>query len=641
MAKKKRPPARKARAQPGKGAAGKRPQAGPAKRGAAAPDGSGELWDRAYHEGPVAMAVLNRDFRFLRANAAFCRLMGYPENRLQSLTFTHLTHPDHVEKDVAEVVRLAKGEIPCYRTEKRYLRSDGNPLWASVVISAVRDPGGAFLNYLAMVLDITEAKRRETEVAEREYRFRSVIEETREGILLTDEEGKLLAWNREMQRISGIGAPAALGRPLWEVQYEALAPDQKKTMSVGMLHMIYADILAKGASPILNRYIEDQILRPDGSSVAVEAILFPIRTERGFLISGIMQDVGGRRLIENALSESEHRYRTLVENSLEGIAILRQGAVVFANPAMLRILGLPDRSEITGRAFADWVTPEFLPALRERLEIAERRVLPPDHCEFRARRQDGALRECEVACSGLTLEGEYFVQLSVRDVTESRLSESRLRASLAEKEVLLRELYHRTKNNMQVISAMMNLHARASTDAAFIALCRDMEARIQSMALVHQKLYQGRSLSSIRIREYAQELCALLRTSYRAPEERIAVSCEVEDLLFPIDLAIPCGLVLSELLSNSFKHAFPGDRRGTIRVGLARSVQGLIEIRFRDDGAGFPDGFDPMRDGHMGLQGLSGIVGHQLGGRVRFEPGPGVSCVLQFPEKGAAGSAPP
>jgi PAS domain S-box-containing protein len=165
-------------------------------------------------------------------------------------------------------------------------------------------------------------------LAESERRFRSVVEELREGVFLTDEKGSVTLWNREMQRISGMETARVMGRFLWDVQYEVLSAAQKLKMNPGVLRMVFTELLTKGVSPVINRSMEELIERADGTKVTVEARLFPIQTERGFLISGIMQQIGDGKPAENALAEAETRFRALVENwqaSLREIGAAHRG----------------------------------------------------------------------------------------------------------------------------------------------------------------------------------------------------------------------------------------------------------------------------------------------------------------------------
>jgi two-component sensor histidine kinase len=208
-------------------------------------------------------------------------------------------------------------------------------------------------------------------------------------------------------------------------------------------------------------------------------------------------------------------------------------------------------------------------------------------------------------------------------------AEGKVRTALAEKETLLRELYHRTKNNMQVVSSLLLLNSRELDAEAPKAVFKDVINKIGAMSLVHQKLYESKDLSNIGLREYIGELVSLLAKSYGASAERVDFHLDIEDLTMPIDAAVPCGLVISEIVSNSLKHAFPGDRRGRISIGLKGSSEDL-ELTISDDGVGLPEGFDRAFQGRMGMKTLFTMVEHQLRGAIEFRSEGGLYYTIRF-----------
>ncbi len=214
-------------------------------------------------------------------------------------------------------------------------------------------------------------------------------------------------------------------------------------------------------------------------------------------------------------------------------------------------------------------------------------------------------------------EGEvkgYYVL--VIDNTDRKHAEEQIKSSLKEKEALIREVYHRTKNNMQVIIAMLHLQTQSIEDENVLQMFKEMEHRIKTMALVHEKLYQAKDLSRIDLKEYFNDLLSLLVRSYRDLSGGIRINKDMDSVSVTIDSAIPCGLVINELISNSFKHAFPGDRKGEIKVGLKSKDDGGLEIRVSDDGVGMPDGFDYRKTGSMGLKSVISLTEHQLQGEL-------------------------
>ncbi len=216
-------------------------------------------------------------------------------------------------------------------------------------------------------------------------------------------------------------------------------------------------------------------------------------------------------------------------------------------------------------------------------------------------------------------------------------AEEQIKASLREKEVLLKEIHHRTKNNMQVISSILALQSDMLEHDQVKKIFKDTENRIKSMALVHQKLYQSNDLSNINLKEYIDELAELLLKSYNAEKiSFILETLETDNSFVLIDIAIPCGLILNELITNSLKYAFPGDSQdkidetGEIRIKLNRTDNHEIFIRFSDNGIGFPENFDFENADTLGLRMIISIVEHQLGGTIDFETNNGMTCQIKF-----------
>ncbi len=217
-----------------------------------------------------------------------------------------------------------------------------------------------------------------------------------------------------------------------------------------------------------------------------------------------------------------------------------------------------------------------------------------------------------------------------RDAAEREKAEAALKSSLKEKEILLRELYHRTKNNMMVIMSMLDIQTRNITDENVLQIFRETNARIKSMALVHEKLYQGQDLSRVDLKEYFTDLVSILKQSYGVGNA-VGITSDMTSLRVSIDSAVPCGLIVNELISNAFKHAFPGGRTGEIRVTL-REHDEKIEFGVSDNGIGLPRGFDWRSTGSYGLQSAVSLAEHQLGGRFMVDTADGVAVTVRFHE---------
>jgi two-component sensor histidine kinase len=214
------------------------------------------------------------------------------------------------------------------------------------------------------------------------------------------------------------------------------------------------------------------------------------------------------------------------------------------------------------------------------------------------------------------------------DVTESRQKEQAISAALQEKDTLLRELYHRVKNNLQVISSLLDLQLRTLPEEAARTALQESANRVRAMALVHEKLYQSKNLSSISLDDYIADLCRHLGNAAGADQRGITMHALVEAVEVGLQVAIPVGLVLNELLANSLRHAFPDGRRGSITVHLESQDGGCL-LRVVDDGVGMPTGMNPASSTSLGLKLVHALTA-QLDGRFQIRSGHGTEACLTF-----------
>jgi PAS domain S-box-containing protein len=219
---------------------------------------------------------------------------------------------------------------------------------------------------------------------------------------------------------------------------------------------------------------------------------------------------------------------------------------------------------------------------------------------------------------------------ALHDISERKWWEEALKKTLDEREALLRELLHRSKNTLQVIASMLHLRRSSLEDSPLRTLMLELESKIHSMALVHEKLYESDSFSQLELHEYLQELGNMLCNTLLGDRSDIACRFELEPFEGSIDTAVPIGLILNELFTNAVNHAFPGEQGGEITIRLEREDDQTGRITVRDNGEGLPEGFDPERSGGLGLQTVQILAQSQLRGSVQYSSEGGTLCVVRF-----------
>lgn len=254
-------------------------------------------------------------------------------------------------------------------------------------------------------------------------------------------------------------------------------------------------------------------------------------------------------------------------------------------------------------------------------------------------RHDGSEVPIEIGLNPMRAGGAIYVLASIIDITQRKRGEDLLRSSLAEKETLLREIHHRVKNNMQVVSSLLSLQVSNVDEPRYRAMFEECQARVRTMALIHEKLYASGNLASLDGGEYVVDLAQMLVRSYAQRRADVRLHLEVESVTLDIQTAIPVGLILNEFVTNALKHAFAEGRSGAIRVGLQRLPDGRCALSVADDGRGMAADADAQPSRGLGLRMVRGLV-RQLDGKLEQLAGPGAAFQVIFPTDHSTGRSP-
>ena len=441
------------------------------------------------------------------------------------------------------------------------------------------------------------------------------LEAAPDAIVVVDRAGKIVIVNQLAGRLFGYSRQELLG-----VQIEELIPQHFREHHSGYRSNYFHEPHTRpmGAGRELSGR------RKDGSEFSVEISLSPLKTETGTLVISIIRDTTARKKVEA-------RFRGFLEAAPDAIVVVnREGKMVILNTQAERLFKFT-REKLLGMPVETLVPERF----RGRhgghrgAFFADPRVRPMGSgLELFGLRSDGSEFPVEISLSPIETEEGMLVSAAIRDITERKLVETQLRSSLKEKEVLLKEVHHRVKNNLQIVSSMLNLQMEKLSDTKAIELFKESQNRVRSIALFHERLYQSRDLGRVEIAEYLKGLANGSFATYGVNPDDIVLEVRAEDIPLGVDAAISCGLIVNELISNALKHAFPDHRKGHVEVTL-RSAGADVVLEVIDNGVGFPANLDFRSPSTLGLK-LVAIFTEQVGGTMDLAREGGTRFSLRF-----------
>jgi PAS domain S-box-containing protein len=348
------------------------------------------------------------------------------------------------------------------------------------------------------------------------------------------------------------------------------------------------------------------------------------------LNTALRNEINGRKRAEQELAASEKRYRQMVETANDLIYMTNeQGRFTYLNPLALHKSGF-SQEELLGQRYLRVVHPDHRNAVDQYYlsQFATRTLQTYYELPILAKSGETVWIGQNVQ---LLVENDKILgfQAIARDITDRKMAEEKLTSSLKEKEVLVREIHHRVKNNFQVISGLLTLQADHAQDKKSAEVLSDANARVRAMALVHEKLYQSPNLAQIKIDEYVGDLVRDLLGFGHENTRGITTEIDVEKLDFDPDKAIPIGLIISELLTNAMKHAFPDGREGAVHVRLHRTDKDHLELSVGDNGIRIPPGIHPENTRSLGLALVAAFV-RKLRAEISLDTSGGTKFSIKF-----------
>ncbi len=347
----------------------------------------------------------------------------------------------------------------------------------------------------------------------------------------------------------------------------------------------------------------------------------------------LFHDITRRKQMEQALSASEERFRRLFDTAPIAIIVLQHGKISIANPAAGQLVGAENPRDLAGQPYLDFIPPARRAQAVERADSLTSGVSGVPMLQQKFLRLDGSSFDGEVTSVAISYAGQPAIQSMIVDVTKRLRAEEKLKTALAEKETLLREIHHRVKNNLAIVSSLLSMQERISKDERVQAAFQNSQARLRAMAAIHEQLYRSDSLARIDMSKYISGMVKDLRKAYATFD--VAMQVDVQGVFLDIDQTIPCGLILNELLTNALKYAFPAARDPALQRSIRLEMHpqdACYTLQVSDNGCGLPAGLDIAASRSLGLKLVNQLV-HQLQGQLQVESAPqrGVMYRISFP----------
>jgi len=597
--------------------------------------------------------------RYITANNPFMDFVKVKDGVIDGLTDTDLFSQPIAEQKKLVDAKIISEDIPVYNIEEEIASKEGTPIWLVTSKIPTHDQKGNVTGIVGTSLDVTSLVQTRQEL-QKQDRILSAVSSL--GFLLvrsTDWESlipkclSLLGEATETEIVffsrinenDGI-VTSTISNVWWrENPSESMREIIIKTAS----DLIVSNIEELKKETSIHGFLNDihkEVPNDLSNYALLSYLVFPINTSEsvwgglGFFsykdrkttpaeidslitASGIIGSVIER-------TQTEELFHKPVERSLVGIYLVQDEKFMYLNPRMSDILGYPR------------VTLEMMPYTlcfhpddtHEAITRHQRIIETPnahDDYEIRAIRADGRIIFLENLLSQFTFQGKPAVIGSIMDITARKESEVELRHSLHEKEILLREVHHRVKNNMQIIVSMLRMQLNTIDDPKMVEILQESKNRILSMAMIHEKLYRTDSLITINLLEYVDTLASTIISDFSATESLITLDLVCDPTIeMTIDAGIPLGLIINELLTNSFKHGFSQNQKGTISIRVMHMDEDWLDIIYRDSGKGLPEGFILENCDSLGMQLIQNLV-FQSSGEMNMTSDHGIVVTLRIP----------
>ncbi|HET7839207.1 MAG TPA: PAS domain S-box protein, partial [Rectinemataceae bacterium] len=588
---------------------------------------SEERYRLLHEQAGIGIAYYSPEGRVISYNEEALRNMGASLDEVVGKGVEEMFPPEETEKYMGRLRRALSSPTKAEYTDEVDLPTGRN--WFESTYARICDAEGQPIGVQIMSKNITDRRRSELEEARRDEQLRLALHLARIGVWDWEIGSGRVSWSEEMHRIFGISPEDFAGPSGGTI--DRTGEGFRAILAANMAEAERRGITEEGL--LVGGNIDPEpkelaIARPDGSRVSIlgDAITIVSGGGEPLRMLGITQDISELRRAEDALRDSERRHAAVIENAPVLICeIASDGRYLSANPAYLQVLGY-DPAELIGRAGLPAIHPDDAPRAFARLAtLIETRGPSIETWRFRHRNGDYLWFECRASVYE-DPKGELVILVISADISERRRAEEEMRSLILQKETLMKELQHRVKNSLNVVSSLVELELGQVRDEDSRAAFAKTMSRLSSIAGIYERLYLSEDLSSIDLEPYITELAGSIFETFNPG--RIGLRISVEHVSLDSRRAVPLGLILNELIINSLKYAYPGEASGELRIELAQSG-GRLRLSVADDGVGWHGRAGAGSTPSLGME-LVRMLAQQLRGDFSIEGERGTCARLSF-----------
>lgn len=604
----------------------------------------------------------DHNLHYLTANVPFSNFAGYDLKDIEGKTDIEL-FPESIAFVRKQVdMQVIAENIPVYNIEEEVQSKDKAPVWLVTSKVPVHDLKGNVTGIVGTSLDITDLVRTRQELIYRDKILNAVssiayyLVRNENWDSLIPECLALLGQATEKDFIFFARVESDDSESSCQISHGWWLDEQSESDEQILCEISSKLVISKmdGLSRLpsvqgTKKEIQGDLVSGDGEYLPASYLFLPIFTSKSLWgVIGFL-DLHQEQIVPPAIvdslitaagiigsvisrSQTEELFHRPVERSLVGIYLVQDDHFMYLNPRMSEILGYP-RVTLEMMPFTLSFHPDDVPLAIERHHRVIDSPEATDDYEIRAITAEGRIIFLENLISQFMYHGRPAVIGSIMDITARKDSEVSLRQSLREKDILLREVHHRVKNNMQIIVSLLRMQSTMIDNPDTAAVLQESKNRILSMAMIHEKLYRTDNLMSINLLEYISSLASTIITDFSFDESRITLDLVCDPAIeMTIDAGIPLGLIINELLTNTFKHGLKSDDPGIITIRVLHTHPEWLDITYRDTGKGLPEGFIIENCDSLGMQLIQNLV-FQASGEMTMESDHGIVVTLRIPIK--------